>query len=185
MIKEIAFTAYPAKDVAGLRKWYEDKLGLKFTRPVRRGRRREIQRGQRRRRLSSACSPTEWADRDPGSASGVVFEVDDIDKTVADLRGKGINVEDPYATPVCKIASFDDLEGNKVSLHQVTVPPLSYDGRARADVVEHLSARETEGEAARRLEADRRALRAVLAPASDGAGLHRRRRRRSASCPAS
>ena len=28
MIKEIAFTAYPAKDVAALRKWYEDKLGL-------------------------------------------------------------------------------------------------------------------------------------------------------------
>ena len=33
MIKEIAFTAYPAKDVAGLRKWYEDKLGLKFSGP--------------------------------------------------------------------------------------------------------------------------------------------------------
>ena len=33
MIKEIAFTVYPAKDVAGLRKWYEDKLGLKFTGP--------------------------------------------------------------------------------------------------------------------------------------------------------
>ncbi len=33
MIKEIAFTAYPAKDVAGLRKWYEDMLGLKFSGP--------------------------------------------------------------------------------------------------------------------------------------------------------
>ena len=33
MIKEIAFTAYPAKDVAGLRKWYEDNLGLKFSGP--------------------------------------------------------------------------------------------------------------------------------------------------------
>ena len=41
---------------------------------------------------------------------------------VADLRGKGVEVDDPYATPVCKIASFDDPEGNKVSLHQVTVP---------------------------------------------------------------
>ena len=30
MIKEIAFTAYPAKDVATMRKWYEDKLGLAF-----------------------------------------------------------------------------------------------------------------------------------------------------------
>ena len=65
---------------------------------------------------------TEWADRDPGSASGIVFEVDDIDKSIADLRGKGIEVEDAYETPVCKITSFVDGEGNKVSYHQVTVP---------------------------------------------------------------
>jgi hypothetical protein len=41
---------------------------------------------------------------------------------VKDLRSKGIEIEDPYETPVCKITSFNDLEGNKVSLHQVTVP---------------------------------------------------------------
>ena len=42
MIKEIAFTAYPAKDVAGLRKWYEEKLGLKLQSAVDRRRRGEI-----------------------------------------------------------------------------------------------------------------------------------------------
>ena len=57
-----------------------------------------------------------------GSASGIVFEVDDIDKTIANLRSKGVQVDDPYPTPVCKIASLNDMEGNKVSLHQVTVP---------------------------------------------------------------
>ncbi len=57
----------------------------------------------------------EWIEREPGSASGIVFEVDDIDKTVADLRAKGVQVEDPYATPVCKIASFSD-QGRQQSL---------------------------------------------------------------------
>jgi predicted enzyme related to lactoylglutathione lyase len=121
VIKEIAFTAYPAKDVAGLRKWYEDKLGLKFTGPYEEEGIEKYNEANVGGGYFSVLTE-EWAGRDPGSASGVVFEVDDIEKTVADLRGKGLTVEDPYATPVCKITSFEDLEGNKVSLHQVTVP---------------------------------------------------------------
>lgn len=55
MVKEIAFTEYPAKNVAGLRRRYEEKLGLRFD------------------------------------------------------------------TPVCRVAYLQDAEGNKVSLHQITV----------------------------------------------------------------
>jgi predicted enzyme related to lactoylglutathione lyase len=121
VIKEIAFTAYPAKDVAGLRKWYEDTLGLKFSGPYEEDGVEKYNEANVGGGYFSVLTQ-EWADREPGSASGVVFEVDNIDDTVKTLRGKGIDVEDPYATPVCKITSFNDLEGNKVSLHQVTVP---------------------------------------------------------------
>jgi predicted enzyme related to lactoylglutathione lyase len=55
-------------------------------------------------------------------ASGIAFEVDDIVQQIADLRAKGIEIADPYETPVCKVASFNDAEGNKVTLHQITVP---------------------------------------------------------------
>jgi len=121
MIKEIAFTAYPAKDVTGLRKWYEEKLGLKFSGPyeedgVEKYNEAEVGGGW----FSVLWSG--WADRDRGSASGVTFEVPDIDAAIKDLRAKGVEVEDPYATPVCKITSFTDLEGNKVSFHQRTAP---------------------------------------------------------------
>jgi predicted enzyme related to lactoylglutathione lyase len=121
VIKEIAFTAYPAKDVAGLRKWYEDNLGLKFSSPF-------VEEGVEKYNESKIGDGYfgllwhEWIERDPGSASGIVFEVDNIDDSIADLRKKGVDVEDAYATPVCKITSFNDAEGNKVSLHQVTVP---------------------------------------------------------------
>ena len=121
MIKEIAFTAYPAKDVAGLRKWYEDKLGLKFS-----GAYEEdgVEKYNEAKIGDGYFSVMwhEWIEREPGSASGIVFEVDNIDDSIAELRGKGVDVADPYATPVCKISSFVDAEGNKVSLHQVTVP---------------------------------------------------------------
>lgn len=121
MIKEIAFTAYPAKDVAGLRKWYEEKLGLTFSGAFE----EEGVEKYNEAKVGGAYFSllwNEWQDREPGSASGVVFEVDDMDEAVANLRKKGVEVEDPYATPVCKIASFSDPEGNKVSFHQVTVP---------------------------------------------------------------
>jgi predicted enzyme related to lactoylglutathione lyase len=121
MIKEIAYTAYPAKDVASLRKWYQDTLGLNFNAPY-------VEEGVEMYNEANvgggyfSLMTSEWLQRDPGSASGIVFEVDDIDATIADLRGKGLDVENPYATPVCKVTSFTDAEGNKVTLHQITVP---------------------------------------------------------------
>jgi predicted enzyme related to lactoylglutathione lyase len=121
VIKEIAFTAYPAKDVAGLRKWYEEKLGLKFSGPFEEDGVEKYNEANVGGGYFSVLWH-EWQDREPGTASGVVFEVDNMDDAIADLRKKGVEVEDPYATPVCKIASFSDLEGNKVSFHQVTVP---------------------------------------------------------------
>jgi predicted enzyme related to lactoylglutathione lyase len=121
MIKEIAFTAYPAKDVASLRKWYEDKLGLSFGAPFEEDGVEKYNEAKIGDGYFSLLTH-EWIERDPGSASGIVFEVDDIDRTVADLRAKGVEAEDPYATPVCKISSFTDPEGNKVSIHQITVP---------------------------------------------------------------
>ena len=113
MIKEIAFTAYPAKDVVGLRKWYEDMLGLKFSGPYEEDGVEKYNEANVGNGGYFSVLTTEWADREPGSASGIVFEVDDIDKTVADLRGKGIEVEDPYATPVCKITSFQRFRGQQ------------------------------------------------------------------------
>jgi predicted enzyme related to lactoylglutathione lyase len=120
MIKEIAFTAYPAQDVAALRSWYEDRLGIRFSPPF-------VQDGVEKYSEANlgngyfSLMTSQWVEREPGSASGIVFEVDDIDDTIAQLRKKGVRIEDPITTPVCRIASLEDPEGNKVSLHQITV----------------------------------------------------------------
>jgi predicted enzyme related to lactoylglutathione lyase len=120
MVKEIAFTEYPAKDVAALRRWYEEKLGLRFDAPVvRDGAEKYVQAKVGEGYFSVSAS--EWVERDPGSASGIYFEVDDIAKTIADLRGKGVEISEPANTPVCRVAYLQDAEGNKVSLHEITV----------------------------------------------------------------
>jgi predicted enzyme related to lactoylglutathione lyase len=119
MIKEIAFTAYPAKDVEKLRDFYRDTLGLRFSDPFLEGdtmkyAQAEINGGY------FAVMTEEWVSRPAGSAASIVFEVDDIERARKELIAKGLTVEEIYDTPVCRLTSFSDPEGNKVSLHQST-----------------------------------------------------------------
>ena len=119
MIKEIAFVAYPSKDVATLRAWYEKHLDLTFGPAYTEGgveQYAEAEIGDTALGLMNA----EWVGIPPGSAAGIALEVADIDAVTAKLRAAGLEVEDPYVTPVCKLASFRDLEGNKLTLHQRT-----------------------------------------------------------------
>lgn len=120
MLKEIAFVAYPSKSVKTTREWYEDRLGMKFSGPY-------VEEGVEQYNealVGAGCFSLmnhQWMEREPGTGAGVAFEVENIEDAIKQLRAKGVEVSEPYETPVCKIASFDDPEGNKVSLHQVTV----------------------------------------------------------------
>ena len=121
MIKEIAFTAYPAADVKKLHEFYSKTLGLKLDDPM------EFDgvTGYAEGKVGDgyfALLYTEWIDRPKGSGAGVAFEVDDLDATMKMLKDKGIECSEPMVFPVCKISNFNDPEGNKVTLHQTTVP---------------------------------------------------------------
>jgi predicted enzyme related to lactoylglutathione lyase len=120
MIKDIAFIAYPSNDVAGTRAWYEEMLGLRFAGPYA----EEGIEKYNEAHFGSGCfslMASEWVGREPGSAAGVVFEVDDIDNAAGSLRDKGVIVEAIEDMPACRLTSFSDPEGNKVSLHQKKV----------------------------------------------------------------
>jgi predicted enzyme related to lactoylglutathione lyase len=119
VIKDIAFTAYPSDNVAATRAWYEKMLGLRFSGPYEENGVEKFNEAN----VGPACfalMTSEWIARKPGTGVGVAFEVDDIEKTAQSLRDAGVTVEDIYTTPVCKVTSFDDPEGNKVTLHQST-----------------------------------------------------------------
>jgi predicted enzyme related to lactoylglutathione lyase len=121
MIKDIAFTAYPSANVTAAREWYEKMLGLKFSGAFEEGGVEKYNEAHVGNAYFSLMT-SEWIAREPGTGVGVAFEVDDIEKTAKSLRDAGVTVEDIYTTPVCKVTSFDDPEGNKVTLHQITVP---------------------------------------------------------------
>jgi predicted enzyme related to lactoylglutathione lyase len=120
MIKDIAFTAYPAKDVQRLRDFYMRVLGLAFTGPFSEDGVLKYDEAQ----VGSgwfALMTTQWLGETP--AGSIAFEVDDIERAFADLRSAGVEVGEIHDTSVCKLGAFKDPEGNSVTLHQSTGAP--------------------------------------------------------------
>jgi catechol 2,3-dioxygenase-like lactoylglutathione lyase family enzyme len=116
-IKDVAFVTYPSDDVAGTRTWYENTLGLAFAGAY-------VEDGVEKyneAHLATSCfslMASEWVGRPPGAGAGVVFEVEDIDAAMRELRDQGVTLDDVFDGPVCKQVSFTDPEGNKISLHE-------------------------------------------------------------------
>ncbi len=116
MLKKIAFTMIPVKDMIRARRFYEETLGLK---------------------LSSDFGGT-WVEYDlpeggcialtnmatgvnPSSTAGmsVGFEVEDVVALCSKLKKLGVIEKLPlFETPVCKMAVFLDSEGNAFTVHQ-------------------------------------------------------------------
>lgn len=119
MIKDFAFVAYPAKDVAALRKFYTESLGFEFGEPYSEDGVEKFAEAL----VGTGCFAVitdEWAQVSPGG--GIAFEVDDIERSLRELRERGVTTEEIHDTPVCRLGSFTDPEGNKVTFHQATVP---------------------------------------------------------------
>ncbi|MES2680845.1 MAG: VOC family protein [Bacteroidota bacterium] len=54
----------------------------------------------------------------PGSMQGLVIRTDNFDEDLKELRDKGIEITRVEKTEGGKFASFKDLDGNGLSLHQ-------------------------------------------------------------------
>jgi predicted enzyme related to lactoylglutathione lyase len=100
MFKKVAFTYYPVTDVARARKFYEETLGLKSGSAGNQG----------------CLALTNFTKEKPSDTAGgtIAFEVEDLDRLMTDLKGKGI-----IHSPVCRMAVCLDSEGNSILLHQL------------------------------------------------------------------
>jgi predicted enzyme related to lactoylglutathione lyase len=117
MVTGLAFVCYPANDVEGMRRWYEEHLELRFGPPY-------VEDGveaYNEADLGNATfglMSTRWTERPAGSAASAYFEVDDLDTAVASLREKGVTMGRRFDGPACRQVSFCDLEGNVVTIHE-------------------------------------------------------------------
>ena len=117
MITSIAFTVYPVKDMAAARRFYEDTLGLKVD--------MNFQDVWIEYDIAGGTfAITNMDERHVAGAKGAVvaFEVADFDACVTTLKSKGVGfVQEPFATPVCRLAVISDPDGNDVIIHRRNV----------------------------------------------------------------
>lgn len=114
---EIAFTAYPANDLAESRAFYEGILGLTpgMVSPldgdsgwV------EYEIGNQVLAIGKAPGMDPSAD---GPSCGL--ECENFDKTIAELRDAGVPFAmEPFETPVCRMAMILDPAGNMLIIHK-------------------------------------------------------------------
>lgn len=119
MLRKVAFTTYPVKEVDRARDFYENKLGLT---PGAVGN-HDGQYWIEYDLPGGGClALTNVTPAQPSEAAGgtVAFEVDDLDGFVADLKGREVTFRsDVIDTPVCRMAVCVDSEGNSFLLHQI------------------------------------------------------------------
>jgi predicted enzyme related to lactoylglutathione lyase len=119
MIKQVATVSIPVSNQEGAKAFYVEVLGLECT--------IDAPFGENRRwiELKPPGSDTilalvNWFENmPPGGLSGLVFEVDDIDATYADMVARGVQFEGPpFTEEYGKFARFKDPDGNNLILQQ-------------------------------------------------------------------
>jgi predicted enzyme related to lactoylglutathione lyase len=118
MIKSIAFTVYPVTDVPRARKFYEGVLGLKL------GMNFDDVWVEYDIAGGTLAITNTMKDCAPGSTGAhIAFEVEDIEASVKKLKAQNIPfILELFETPVCRMATVADPDGNGVGLHQCKSP---------------------------------------------------------------
>ncbi len=114
---EVAFTAYPAKDLAESRAFYEGILGLVPSMVSEHGEGVgwvEYEIGPNILAIGKAPGMNPSAD---GPSCGL--ECGDFEKTIAELKAAGVTfVMEPFETPVCHMGLVLDPAGNTIIIHK-------------------------------------------------------------------
>ncbi len=114
MIKKVAFTMYPVRDMKRARAFYETTLGLAVSKPDDVWTEYDLPGG-------GCLALFATADLTPSSsAGGIALEVDDLDGLNARLDGQGVTFKAKMIhSPVCRMTVILDSEGNSVILHEL------------------------------------------------------------------
>lgn len=118
MLKKVAFTMYPVKDIERAQRFYEENFGLEASNIYGDGQWVEYDLPQggcfALTTLARGVSPS--AD----SGGSIAFEVEDLDQLVDQLKANNVTFKvDIFPSPVCRMAVIIDSEGNAVTLHQL------------------------------------------------------------------
>ncbi len=118
MIKKIAFTMYPVKNMERARHFYENILGIEVSKISAQGAWVEYDLP------GGGCFviTTLAQDVSPSANAGgsIAFEVENLEELVNKLKLQQVQFKlDIFSSPVCRMAVILDSEGNAITLHQL------------------------------------------------------------------
>ncbi len=114
MVKWIAFTLYPVKDMPRARKFYEGGLGLTMTKDYK----GEWVEYHLENGAFALASNPEVGTPSADKGGSIAFEVADVDAAVPKLVAAGAKLLVPaFDSPVCRMAVLADTEGNGLMVH--------------------------------------------------------------------
>lgn len=114
-ITGIDLSGYMVKDAARAIAFYRDVLGLDPVRvyPDNRGAEYELPDGTTFGLWGGGGAVMPFQ-----PSNGILFAVDDFERSVAAVKARGLTVLMQHETPVCFLAMIEDTEGNTVTLHK-------------------------------------------------------------------
>lgn len=116
MLKKVAFTMYKVTDPQRARAFYENTLGLTRGSSAPNGVWTEYD-------LPGGGCLALFAGEDArpdGTGASVAFEVEDLDALKTRLKAEGVRfTNDNIVSPVCRMATILDSEGNAIILHEL------------------------------------------------------------------
>lgn len=119
MLKKVAFTMYPVRDVPRARDFYENALGLRAGSVGNHGDKYWVEYDL----PGGGClALTNFIEDQPSATAGgtIAFEVEDLDSLMRRLKDRGVPFRsDVIHSPVCRMAVCEDSEGNSILLHQL------------------------------------------------------------------
>jgi catechol 2,3-dioxygenase-like lactoylglutathione lyase family enzyme len=121
-INKIGVVSVPVRDQDAAKKFYVDVLGFECVTDQAMGPdQRWVQ--LRPANAQTSISLVTWFDQmKPGGVRGLVLETGDIAAAHADLKARGVNVDDPDVQPWGTFVSFEDIDANGIILMQ---PPAA------------------------------------------------------------
>jgi catechol 2,3-dioxygenase-like lactoylglutathione lyase family enzyme len=114
---EIAFVAYPVKDLKRAEHFYAGTLGLKESRRWGDENKAWIEYDIGSGTLAICNLMDEWKPSPNGGGAGL--EVEDFNAAIADLKTAGVKfIWEAQDTPVCHMALVADPDGNSICIHK-------------------------------------------------------------------
>jgi predicted enzyme related to lactoylglutathione lyase len=115
-IIEIAFTGYSVTDLKRARSFYEGLLLLKPSMVYGDETQGWIEYDVGNATLSIGNIAPDWKSSKDGGCVG--FEVEDFDEAIRCLKAGGATMQEPFESPVCRMAVVSDPDGNSLVIHK-------------------------------------------------------------------